>query len=113
MWSLGTSLVAAVVLFLCLKKADRPGNDDADGFLVSAALCIPALSAGVFALWTGVYPELERRGLTNKFYRVAGSRMRWVPWTQVIAAQAHPTQASKSRTSDSGLRIVAFPPSPA
>ena len=85
-WGVGTFLLVAVGMFYCLGRMNRVGDDDASGFLVPAVLCIVPLSAGVWALWTGVYRGFDSRGFGGGYYRVAESAHRRLPWVQVVAA---------------------------
>jgi hypothetical protein len=85
-WGLGTSVLAVAGIYYCLGRSHRVANDDASGFLMVAVLCIAPVSAGVWALWTGVYRGFDRRGFTDEYYHIAGSHLSWVPWAQVLAA---------------------------
>jgi hypothetical protein len=85
-WLVGTLLVTVPIWVYVMKRLHRLPDDNQSGFLVAAVLCLPPLSAGVFALWTGVYRGLGRRGFTDKYYRVAGSQLSWIPLSQIIAA---------------------------
>ena len=85
-WGLGTFLLEAGGIFYCLGRSHRVGDDDATGYLVVAVLCIVPLSAGVWALCTGVYRASDKRGFTNEYYRVAETPHQRLPWVQIIAA---------------------------
>ena len=85
-WGLGTFLLVAGGMFYCVGRSHGVADEDRVGFLVVAVLCIVPLSAGVWALWTGVYRAFDRRGFTNEYYRVAESPHRRLPWAQIIAA---------------------------
>jgi hypothetical protein len=86
-WVMGTFLLVAAGIDYCVARSHRIANDESSGFLIIPVLCIVPLSAGVFALWTGVYRGLHRRWLfTNEYYCVADTPHRRLPWVQIVAA---------------------------
>ena len=85
-WFVGTFLLVAGGMVYPLQRMHRAAEDDAIAFLIVPVFCIVPLSAGVFALWTGVYRGLGRRWFTDEYYRVAETAHRRLPWVQIVAA---------------------------
>jgi hypothetical protein len=88
-WGSGLLVAAGVFYLLHLDKTSARLGDDQGVFLLAVILCIPSLSAGIVASGTGVYREIVGRGeRAGKYYCVAGTRLRWVPWAHIVAALA-------------------------
>ena len=85
-WFVGTFLLVAGGIVYPLQRMHRAAEDDAIAFLIVPVFCIVPLSAGVFALWTGVYRGLDRRWFTDEYYCVADTPHRRLPWVQIVAA---------------------------
>ena len=84
-WPVGTLLLMGLG-FLCLRRMPRM-EEERGIFLLAAIFCIPSLSVGVLALYTGVYREIVGRGeYRGGYYQVSQTEMSWVPWAQIIAA---------------------------
>jgi hypothetical protein len=85
-WFVGTLLLVAGGIVYFVQRTPRVAGDDAIAFLIVIVFCIVPLSAGVFALWTGVYRGLDRRWFTDEYYCVADTPHRRLPWVQIVAA---------------------------
>ena len=85
-WFVGTFLLVAGGIVYFVQRTDRVAGDDAVAFLIVPVFCIVPLSAGAFALCTGVYRGLDRRWFTDEYYRVAETAHRRLPWVQIVAA---------------------------
>ncbi len=85
-WFVGTFLVMAAGLCYGVARSHRMANEEMGGLLIVPVLCIVPLSAGVFALWTGLYRGLDRRWFSDEYYCVADTPHRRLPWVQIVAA---------------------------